>query len=304
MTDRRGLRIVSDSQMLPREGRGGGWLKGTGQSMNDVTSQFDGDANQRGAARDVTLTRLLDGRASSAQWRELRAWTEKDAAGREDVWDDLIAQSEQNDALVKMVGVAAARAERVEAEPRGIAGVIGTAVDADEREQRGDERAGGRGGADRLGWLVAAVLAVGFVTFAIRSGPIDRAGTPGGLMNEQLAGSGRVTGGTAQAGLGSGLTAGLGGALSTPDEALGEYLRLGQMKGQVLGELPQRVMLQSRELGEGKGREVLYLRQIVERAVVKDVYKLGTNDVGEAVMVPAPDWSNPGDVDRDDQHAY
>lgn len=267
--------------------------------MNDVASQFDGDAGQRGSARDVTLTRLLDGRASSAQWRELRVWTEKDAAGREDVWDDLIAQSEQNDALVKMVGEVAARAERVEAEPRGVAGVIGTAADADEREQRADERAGGRGGADRLGWLVAAVLAVGFVTFAIRSGPIDRAGAPGGLMNEQMAGSGRVTGGTAQAGLGSSLTAGL----STPDEALGEYLRLGQMKGQVLGELPQRVMLQSRELGEGKGREVLYLRQIVERAVVKDVYKLGTNDVGEAVMVPASEWASPGDAARDDQHA-
>lgn len=260
--------------------------------MNDAVNQSDRGPGERGDARDVTLTRLLDGRANSAQWRELRAWTEKDAAGREDVWDDLIAQSEQNDALVKMVGDAAVRAERVEADGREVAGVIGPA-DRDEGER-------GRGGADRLGWLVAAVLAVGFVTFAIRSGPSDRVGAPGGLMNEQLVGSGRVTGGTMQAGIGGGLASGL----STPDEALGAYLRLGQQRGQVLGELPQRVVLQSRELGDGQGKEVLYLRQIVERAVVKDVYTLGTNDVGEAVMVPAPGWSKPDEVDQDDQHVF
>jgi hypothetical protein len=309
VTDRRGLRIGPGGRLHAGEGLARDWPKGTGQSMNDATNQRDGGPSDRGDlgnlgdraevanVRDVVMTRLLDGRASSAQWRELRSWTEKDAAGREDVWDDLIAQSEQSDALAMMVGDAAARAERMGAAVPEVAGVI--VRGSSERDGR-DGAAHGRGGSDRLGWLVAAVLAVGFVAFAIRSGPIER----GATMSPELAGTGRVAGGTAQAGLGSGLSTAFSTGLTSPDDAMSEYLRLGQQRGQVLGELPQRVVLQARELGDGKGQEVLYLRQIVERAVVKDMYKLGRNDVGEAVMVPMPDWASPTAIDDDDQHEY
>lgn len=284
--------------------------------MNDAVSNFVGSGGdgENLAERDVVLTKLLDGRATSEQWRALRAWTERDAVGREEVWNDLIAQSEHGDALTALVGAAGRRAGHVSAETRQVIGVVGGAAtradeapgrQADTRDRDEGSRSGVRGATDRLGWLVAAVLAVGFVTFALRAGgPSGR----GGDFNGGLTETGHVGGGGAQAGLGSGLasglSAGLATGLATPDDALGEYLRIGQQKGQVLGELPQRVVLQSRELGQGQGKEVLYLRQIVERAVVKDMYKLGTNDAGEAVMVPSPDWATPHVPDYDDQHVF
>jgi hypothetical protein len=74
--------------------------------------------------------------------------------------------------------------------------------------------------------------------------------------------------------------------VSTPDEAVQAYLDLGAKSGRVVGEMPQRVIMQSRPAQTGRGFEVLYLRQFVERAVVTDLYHADGDDAGGKVLVP------------------
>ncbi len=68
-----------------------------------------------------------------------------------------------------------------------------------------------------------------------------------------------------------------------PDAALAAYLKAGQAKGTVMGEMPTRVLIDSRPAPEG-GYDVVYLRQIVERAHVPKLYQTGSDDLGR----PAP----------------
>lgn len=109
------------------------------------------------------------------------------------------------------------------------------------------------------GWAAAAVLALAW------------AGAAGfGLLSGDRASS------IQHAGLVSSLT---------PDEALDQYLTAGQAQGRVLGELPK-VMIESRPLEEGQRVEVLFIRQIYERAVVTELYSHGQDDLGRAVYTP------------------
>jgi hypothetical protein len=116
-----------------------------------------------------------------------------------------------------------------------------------------------RTGVAWLGWAAAAVMAFGAFT-----------GLPG------LAGVG--TGGSAQ-------EAGLF-RVNTPEDAMQLYLDKGQQAGSVLGEVPERVLLSSEPLADGRGYSVVYLRQIVECQRVEDLYQVARNEAGRAVSVP------------------
>ncbi len=115
-----------------------------------------------------------------------------------------------------------------------------------------------------LGWLVAALVALGW----------------GAQWYAPLGGAG---------GWGSGNVASLGLPARTADAALNEYLDLGRKAGRVVAEMPERVVLESRPSDDGKGYEVLYLRQVLERAVVgpEDLYKLGVKEDGRTMLIPA-----------------
>lgn len=90
-----------------------------------------------------------------------------------------------------------------------------------------------------------------------------------------------------------GPTAGFSGAspvpaITTPAEALNEYLRLGARDGNVLGEMPAKVVLQTIPASDGSARyDVYYLRQIVERATVDDLYRVSSDETGRSVA-PVP----------------
>lgn len=73
--------------------------------------------------------------------------------------------------------------------------------------------------------------------------------------------------------------------VSTASAALDRYLELGKKEGQVLGEMPTGVVLERQPSPDGRGYEVIFLRQIVERAVVEDVYELARSEGGEAVPI-------------------
>jgi hypothetical protein len=91
------------------------------------------------------------------------------------------------------------------------------------------------------------------------------------------------------------LKAGLGGGIS---DALKTYLERGRESGQVVGELPERILIDARPVAsEGGGRfEVIYIRQIMERVVVDEFFGLGVDDIGRPTPVrldPIPAGNHP-----------
>ena len=113
-------------------------------------------------------------------------------------------------------------------------------------------------GAAWLGWAAAAAMALG--VFSGKVGP--RGAQPMGQ--------------TQQAGL---------FPINTPEDAMQLYLDKGRETGSVLGEVPERVLLDSQLLSDGSGYQVIYLRQVIECQQVPDLFQMGRNEAGEQVPV-------------------
>lgn len=96
------------------------------------------------------------------------------------------------------------------------------------------------------GWAVAAMVVLAFVTHSPQS-PIHTSSIVPQLVN-------------------------------TPDEALNNYLNVGTKAGRVIEQVPTRVMMQSNPLPSGHGFEVIYLRQIIEKTTVPDLYQFAGED--------------------------
>jgi hypothetical protein len=84
----------------------------------------------------------------------------------------------------------------------------------------------------------------------------------------------------------SGNQASLGPTFHTPEQALAAYYEQGQKLGTVVGEVPQKVLLQSNPVEGGQGYEVVFVRQIVERARVPSLYSMGSDELGNPAPVP------------------
>lgn len=112
------------------------------------------------------------------------------------------------------------------------------------------------------GWLVAAVVAVAWL------GNIAQVRA---LQN----GAQRMPGATQTSGLAS----------LPPDQLFQAYLDAGMQQGRVVGQMPM-VMLETVPTDDGKA-QITFVRPVVERAVVDQVYGVGHTDAGEPVPVPA-----------------
>lgn len=71
----------------------------------------------------------------------------------------------------------------------------------------------------------------------------------------------------------------------SPEAALDRYLDAGRATGTVVREIPDRVVYETRPLESG-GVEVLYLRQILERRIVDEVYRRAADEFGRSVELP------------------
>jgi len=163
------------------------------------------------------------------------------------IWDDLAAARRDATDLTAALLPALAAADRT-AMPRIVT-----------------HRAGGLGFSLRrhLGWAVAAALA---------------------LVAALQFSDGQTTG----IGNASPAAAGLPGVTTrTPEQALADYLDIGRQAGRVVGEMPERLVIESRPNPAGPGYEVLYIRQLIERAVVSDVFRIGVNEAGKKIYVPS-----------------
>lgn len=69
--------------------------------------------------------------------------------------------------------------------------------------------------------------------------------------------------------------------LNTPQDALAAYQQLGRRSGSVLGEVPDRVIVEYKPLASGDGFEVVFLRQFMERAEVPKLFQVTRDDSGQ-----------------------
>jgi hypothetical protein len=185
--------------------------------------------------KDLLISRVVDTRATPADW----AMLEKLAANDGTVWREL-AQAQRDSALMSAaVERAAARAETV------------PLPEADTFRFEAQSPAWLGRARGWLGWAAAAVLLVAFV------------GTHAGSNQHSAGGS------TAS------LLPTFSSAIDTqPSVHLDRYLEKGHEAGLVVGELPERVIVRTVDLGEGKGSEVYYLRQIMEKRTLPSLYRL------------------------------
>ncbi|MHC4415933.1 MAG: hypothetical protein ACYS0G_11675 [Planctomycetota bacterium] len=144
------------------------------------------------------------------------------------------------------------------------AGAVAEAIDLPVNETRPQTvpASGGLPGAWRRlgswsGWAVAAAVAIAWA-FGL-FGP-ERRAVPGDTPEIARAG--------------------------TAAELLAAYLNKGRQEESVLGEVPQQILIDSRPAASGEGYELLYLRQILERAVVPDLYQFtGQDELGRPTLV-------------------
>jgi hypothetical protein len=197
---------------------------------------------------EVLISRMIDGEAGTDDWQEFTTL----AAGAPELWREL-AEAQRQHTLLD-----AALAETIN---------VAATIDLPDLSDADKHLAAQHVPLQQrfvawVGWAVAAALAV-----ALWSGIQPSANTGGPI-------SGNSEGNTAplvpqQAGLLANLA---------PAEILQAYLDRGKDEGQVLGELPDKVLLETRANPQGDGYEVLFIRTILERASVPELYEFGSQD--------------------------
>jgi hypothetical protein len=193
---------------------------------------------------DVLISRVVDAEATGAEWDELSIHAERDPS----IWRRLAESQRDQTALREGVCAAIACAGTIEAPVQHVM--------AERLSQRT------RIVATWGGWAAAAVVLLG-ISLAPKLG----LGTRQSGIQATLPGPMTI----------------VPAAETDPDAALAAYLKAGQAKGTVMGESPNRVLIDSRP-AVGGGYDVVYLRQIIERTHVPELFQKGTDDLGR----PAP----------------
>jgi hypothetical protein len=203
---------------------------------------------------DLLISRIADGEAGENDWAAFTALAETDAGGA--AWRQLAQAQKDHGAMSLAVGVALHAADRVEL-PTAEAAALWTRRAHAPRHIRTLTRFGAWSG-----WAAAAMVALAWF---------------GGF------GSGR--------GSISSPPNAAGWSIKSPDDAVKAYLDVGRRQGSVIGEMPNRVLVDSQPTvmeGGQRGIAVVYVRQFVERAVVSDMARLGFDETGRCVPVPVP----------------
>lgn len=120
---------------------------------------------------------------------------------------------------------------------------------ADRVELPPVEHAGGRAWRLGLGWAVAAVIALAWISQSV----LPRGGQP---ARTNVAGFDGLKG------------------FATADDAFDAYVDKARKDGVIYGDVAPPAIIGSRELGGDQGFEILVVRQIVERRRVPEMYRL------------------------------
>lgn len=202
---------------------------------------------------DMLISRAIDGDATAGEWDELTALADSDPA----VWRTLARSLREHQAFSRAVNAGVAVADAIEMPATRPAAMI------EVREAHRHPVLARIGGWS--GWAVAAVFTIAWVA---------------GVLNLVQSQTPPQDGGPAQVAN----TAQLVG--SNASELLDAYLDKGRQEKSVIAELPERVLLETRPIADGGGYELLYLRQILERSVVPDLYQVHSQDeMGRPTLV-------------------
>ena len=192
-----------------------------------------------GTDRDILISRVIDGEASPEDWSALKALAERDPS----VWRDLAGLQQDHAELVGAMAEVASIADGIDA-PVALSGGIA-------------ER--GRLLRTYGGWAAAALLALGWFV---------RPATPGG-MSLIPAESRNASNNAALSPFGL-------NHASMPEDYFNAYLRAGEQSGNVVGEVGEPVLVATIPQNDGS-YEVRYIRQIMERRIVPQVYGVSVN---------------------------
>jgi len=213
-----------------------------------------------GPDRDVLITRVVDQRASDADWKVIEQIAHADAG----LWREVALAQRDAALLSAAVGRAIAAADTVTLD-KVEAGVVG----ADALDPIPIQRVRVIKPAAWMGWATAAAVALAwFAGFQPGgSNAINPIGNNAGLIPQ----------------------IGTGKLVTTPTEALDAYRTLGQQEGRVVGEVPAKILVKSTPIDEGRGGyDVVYIRQIIERARVADPVRFTQDEAGNAQPVTVP----------------
>ena len=170
------------------------------------------------------------------------------------VWTELTATQHQHEVLSAIVDEVGASADAVEIPDGGL-------LLPGERFERRMALVRSWGG-----WAAAAaILLVWFTGLPETRRPVPQPDQQAGLVS-------------------AGVPAG-----GSPGSILDQYIEAGRQTGHVLGQVPRRVVVETNPVPGGV--EVVYLRQIVEKAFVPSdrLYRLGRDEFGQAALVPDPE---------------
>jgi len=196
---------------------------------------------------DILISRLLDGEARVEDWQEFSSLASMDP----ELWRELAESQRQQNLLTTAVADLTKRVDDVELPDLSDDEVDAPYIHVGPLRPRV---------VAWVGWAAAAALAI-----VLWSGQRPNANTGGPLTPNSNTGTHVPVN-----------SAGLGGY--SPDELLQAYLDKGKVEGNVLGELPDKVLLETRPAAEGGGYEVLFIRTILERTNVPELYEFGAQD--------------------------
>lgn len=197
--------------------------------------------------RDLLISRVVDGTAGDADWSALDAV----AAVDQGVWRELAMAQRQQFCLARAVEESVASAS-----------MIGLPDEAPALHFPSRQQTWWIG--RWAGWVAAAVLGVAWVSSG-RLG-LNQNGMSGFPPEDNTSKASVVDAGAR--------------LVKNASDALSAYFDKGAEEKRVLGEMPTKVLLQTRPAADGKGYEIYFVRQIVERAEVPDLRMLSTDEFG------------------------
>ncbi|GJQ29047.1 MAG: hypothetical protein HBSAPP03_09310 [Phycisphaerae bacterium] len=81
------------------------------------------------------------------------------------------------------------------------------------------------------------------------------------------------------------MIAGPTGSVSSAADFLSRYLDQGRKEGRVIHEMPDKVLVNTIPAADGKGYDVVFLRVIMERDRVPDLYRFTSDESGQPVPI-------------------
>ncbi len=201
---------------------------------------------------DLLISRIAGGEANTADWNDFNTL----AAQSPDAWKSLAQAQRDQQSLSLAVGVALHAADHVDLPSRDAADAFLNRgrwrTDASHSPAWARVRSMG-------GWAVAALLALAFLgnrfgVIHVKDAPSTASLIPANYFQ-----------------------------VNDADDAHELYLNKGRQSGRVIAEMP--VLLDSRPATTGRGFEVVYVRQILERAQVNDLYRFTQDEANRPIPV-------------------